>query len=476
MKGFKKLLNKDLMVLQTPTVKLTIFGLAIPLFFESIGAQIIAMIQTMLSSNFMDGFFVSPMSIALSASAPITSLSQLVTMGLSVVLSINLGRDKEKDSAKIISSAMYANVLFTIFLNSIVAVLAEPLISFMGYSGPEYIEQFPYAVDYLQKQSIVMIVLRITTGFMVILRCYGYTKIGMYATLISSSALAIFTAFMLYVISPAKENVVNGFIICRLLVRIGELIIVYFIIKKKNIPISFKVSKKWFKEIFRIGLPASVANIAYTISSVLTTKICVSLGPDPYLARIYINQIVMFVYTFGLCVAQAGAIMTGRLCGMGDLNKADKMQRQNLKLVVFANFVLSTLCIPIGNLVIKYVYSASASVVMHALPIFFIDVIVEIGRGMNHVGQQGLNATKDVKFTTAISILVGFTCSVGFAYLFGIVLNMGLSGIWTAFAMDEIIRAVIYYFRWCKGRWKKRFKKEEEKFIASQNGSLSPAV
>jgi YHS domain-containing protein len=42
--------------------------------------------------------------------------------------------------------------------------------------------------------------------------------------------------------------------------------------------------------------------------------------------------------------------------------------------------------------------------------------------------------------------------------------------------MDEIIRAVIYYFRWCKGRWKKRFKKEEENFLASQNGSLSPAV
>jgi Na+-driven multidrug efflux pump len=229
MKGFKKFLNKDLMVLQTPTVKLTIFGLAIPLFFESIGAQIIAMIQTMLSSNFMDGFFVSPMSIALSASAPITSLSQSVTMGLSVVLSINLGRGKDKDSAKIIGSAMYANVLFSIFLNSIVAVLAEPLISFMGYSGPEYIEQFPYAVDYLQKQSIVMIVLRITTGFMVILRCYGYTKIGMYSTLISSSVLAVFTAFMLYVISPAKEDVVNGFIICRLLVRIGELIIIYFI-------------------------------------------------------------------------------------------------------------------------------------------------------------------------------------------------------------------------------------------------------
>ena len=115
MKRLSKFLDKNLMVINTPTTKLSIFGLAIPIFLENIGAHLIAMIQTILSSNFMDGFFVSPMNIAVSAAAPITTLSTVVTVGLNIVLSINLGRGNQKDSAKIVGTAIYANFLFSIF-------------------------------------------------------------------------------------------------------------------------------------------------------------------------------------------------------------------------------------------------------------------------------------------------------------------------------------------------------------------------
>lgn len=464
MKRLSKFLDKNLMVINTPTTKLSIFGLAIPIFLENIGAHLIAMIQTILSSNFMDGFFVSPMNIAVSAAAPITTLSTVVTVGLNIVLSINLGRGNQKDSAKIVGTAIYANFLFSIFLNSIVSFFAEPIISFMGYNTAEYAEAFPYAVNYLKKQSIVLMVIRITGCFLTILRCYGYTKIGMYSTLISSAVLTGLTAIMLFVISPAKEHVVDGFIICRLIVRIAEAIILYLVLLKKKISISFKLSRKWFKEIFRIGFPANIANLAYTISSVLTVKICVSLGPDPYLARIYIQQIVFFVYTFGACVGVANSIMIGRLCGMGDLDKADKMHRQNIRLIMLVNGILSLLCIPIGILILRFGFNASDIIIALSVPVFIIDFFVEVGRGMNHIGQNGLNATKDVKFTTMVSIIAVFLFSVGLAYVFGVIFKLGISGIWLAYAVDEISRGILYYFRWRKGRWRKRFKAEEEKF------------
>ena len=33
-------------------------------------------------------------------------------------------------------------------------------------------------------------------------------------------------------------------------------------------------------------------------------------------------------------------------------------------------------------------------------------------------------------------------------------LGLGLAGIWTAFAMDECLRAIIFWARWKSGRWK----------------------
>ena len=44
--------------------------------------------------------------------------------------------------------------------------------------------------------------------------------------------------------------------------------------------------------------------------------------------------------------------------------------------------------------------------------------------------------------------------AVGMAWLLGMKLGLGLAGIWMAFAMDECLRAIIFWARWKSGRWK----------------------
>ena len=42
----------------------------------------------------------------------------------------------------------------------------------------------------------------------------------------------------------------------------------------------------------------------------------------------------------------------------------------------------------------------------------------------------------------------------GFGYFLAVVCKLGLVGVWIAMALDEDIRAVIFFIRWKKGRWK----------------------
>ena len=54
----------------------------------------------------------------------------------------------------------------------------------------------------------------------------------------------------------------------------------------------------------------------------------------------------------------------------------------------------------------------------------------------------------DIAFTLqtfAVCVVVG---------LLGMKLGLGLAGIWMAFAMDECLRAIIFWARWKSGRWK----------------------
>jgi Na+-driven multidrug efflux pump len=410
-----------------------------------------------MSANFMDGFFVSPIGVVNSVIGPFVVVANIITIGLGIVLSIQLGKNNYENCKSIIGTALITDTIVRVVCFVAFALFAEPLIAFMGYGGAEYAEQFPYAVEFMQITCVANILSYLPMLYLVTLQCYGYTKVGLYTNITSNIVNVGLTAIFFYVIGPSKENVLVGLMIIQLISALIKCGITVAYLIKKRIPISFKFSGKWFKEMFKVGIPASVASFAYTVSSALTTKICVALGPVEYEACIYINQLVYFVYAFGYQIGGANAIMAGRLCGMGELDKADKMQRQNTKIVAFINAVLSLIFALFAGVILKYGYSATQSIILVSLPVFFFDIIVEVGRGMNHVGQNGLNATGDVNFTTITSIISGFICCVGLSYVFAIWLNLGLIGMWIAYACDELFRGTIYYVRWCRGRWKAKF-------------------
>jgi Na+-driven multidrug efflux pump len=195
------------------------------------------------------------------------------------------------------------------------------------------------------------------------------------------------------------------------------------------------------------------------LSQTITTIICLSLSPDDYQAKIYVTQLVYFVYIFGYSIGQANSILTGRVCGMGDLDKADKMHDQNLRLVLFSNMLLSVCFLVLSKPMLRLFYDASDAIVAAAAIIFWIDIAVEFGRGMNHIGQFALNATGDVNFTTVISIVSCWACSVGLAFVFVSIFHWGLPGIWIAFAIDEFFRGTLYLIRWKRGTWRKSYEK-----------------
>ena len=458
-KNFFKI-DKSLFKLDDGITKLSLFALAIPLFIESMSVQFVYMIQTMLSSNFMDGYFVTITGIVGSVFTPFSTIASMISVGMAIILSINLGRKRYDECKKIVGTAICADMFFCIIFYLSISFFSEELILFMGYSGEQYAEKLPYAIKLLEMRCFANILTHVPIIILAVLRCYGYTKVGLFTNLVSTIISTILTYIMFYVIVVDKENVLNGLVIVQIIAGSANVIlsIAYFI--RKKIPVSFRFNFRWCKTMVKLGVPATIANLVYSFSSILTTKICISVGADAYESRIYISQLVFYVYTFGQQLAYASKIMTGRLCGMGKIDVTHRMHVQNAKVVATLNGIFSLAFACFAGLILKYGYSASASIIALSAPIFFVDVIVEVGRGLNHVGQSDLNATGDVMFTTIISIAVGLVTSVGLAYILAIIFDLGLLGIWIAYAADEIVRATIYLVRWCRGGWRKSFQKE----------------
>lgn len=94
------------------------------------------------------------------------------------------------------------------------------------------------------------------------------------------------------------------------------------------------------------------------------------------------------------------------------------------------------------------------AVVELASNMMFISIFLEIGRTTNIVIINSMKAAGDVKFPTILAIFSMWGISVLLAYVLGIVMNMGLAGVWIGMACDEIFRGIIVFIRWQRGTWK----------------------
>ena len=101
-------------------------------------------------------------------------------------------------------------------------------------------------------------------------------------------------------------------------------------------------------------------------------------------------------------------------------------------------------------------FTDDAAIITLGQKVLFVCIFLEIGRTANLVVINSMRAAGDIKFPTYLGMASMWGVSVLFAYILGIMLNMGLIGIWIGMAADEILRGIVVVIRWIKGSWRNR--------------------
>ncbi len=454
MPALKKWFDKSLLKVGDGENELSLFALTFPIFMGQVSSHLNAIVQTAMCSRYAGGLFVIPVSIVGSVFNVLNQVAALVAIGVAIVLSIYLGRKDHETCKKIAGTAVISSLALTLLVTVLGLLFAQPLLLFMGMSKPDYSMYMPYALEYYYYRVGSMVLTALGGVFFKILCCYGHTKQTFWCGLIISLINAAATALVIFVFQVPQEHGIMALGLIVVGCATLNALLGFISLKIKKVPIEWKFTGKWCKKIFAVGSPASVSSISYNLSQMVTAMICTMLTPAAYLAKNYVGQLVFFVYVLGFALGQANAIMIGRLCGMGDLEKADLLHRQNLRLALAFNILMSVLFALFAKPLVQLIFGAEEQVGQYAAIVLWIDVLVESGRAMNHLGENGLNATGDVRFTTVISIISCWACSVGLSFVF-VLCGLDLYGIWLAFAIDELFRGTLYYVRWRKKSWQK---------------------
>lgn len=201
------------------------------------------------------------------------------------------------------------------------------------------------------------------------------------------------------------------------------------------------------RKVITYGMPAAGEQISYNLAQFLVMVFVTMMGMKAVTAQSYINTCVRFIYVFSVSLGQGTAIMIGWSAGAGEYGKADEECRFAGKCTFAFSMAMMAVMSVFRNRMFS-LFTSDPDILVLAGTVLLANFLLECGRSQNLVYVASLRAVGDVKFPFYIGLVSMWCVAVGGSYLLGIVLHMGLLGVWIAQGMDECLRAAAMWIRW----------------------------
>ena len=430
----------------------SLFVIAGPMFLELLLNILLNNMDTLMLSHY-DEYSVGAVGNANQVMFLFIITFNIIATAISVVVAQYLGAKRYDEMNKIYTLAFLVNIVFGIVLSAFLVLGKGLITSFLNVSP----EMLPDACTYL---NIVGGGLFLQAGYNVmlqILRCNGYTKIGMYISIAIN--LINIGGNYLFLYGPLKYlNLgVAGVGISTVTARVVALIFALaFFYKKKigkmNLKLLHPFPGRLLAKMIKIGLPSAGENFAYSFYQMVLLSFINTMGNDSTNARVYCNSLISFSMVLASSTAMANQIITGHLVGAGKEEEAYKRVFKTLKLtlpltiaVAAANWLLSPLTLRI--------FTANEAIIKVGFAIMAVDIFIETGRCLNMTVIYSLKAAGDYVYPLIVGLITMVFLGTLGGYTYGVLLGFGVAGIYAGTASDECIRGLIVLNHWRRRKW-----------------------
>ncbi len=293
-----------------------------------------------------------------------------------------------------------------------------------------------------------------------ILRCNGFTKIGMYISLLINVVNIIGNYLFLYGPLSGLEMGVKGVAIstvCSRTLAVCIALIAFRYLKIGKISIStlrpFPGRMLW--KMLKIGVPSAGENLAYSAYQLVLLSFVNIMGDQAVNAKVYATTLMSFSVVFSNSVAQATQIVTGHLVGAGKEDAASRRVWKSLRLCIPVAVAIAGINCMLCPFTLR-IFTDNAEVISLVQHILAVGILMEIGRTTNLTMISSMKAAGDYLFPVVAGLFCMWCVGIGVGYFSGVIMGLGVTGIFMGTAADECLRGVIVAIRWKRGSWRNR--------------------
>lgn len=361
-------------------------------------------------------------------------------------------RDKEK--ATLVSEQ---SIIFGIILSLLIGIpgffYGDLFIKVLG--AEDLVVSIGY--DYLQIMFLGIFTVFITFIINAIFRGAGDTKTPMYLMTFINILNIVMNYFLIFGIWRFPFLGVRGAAIATVVSRgIGISIGFYLLLSgKRGIKLRFyyKLDFSIIKKIIRIGFPASGENLINSSAGIVYTMIVVSFGTYAIAAHQVALRSESFSFMPGFGFAIAATTLVGQNLGALKPDRAEKSAYESLKMALLVMGFMGVMFLIFPEYFVR-LFTGDPNVIKLAVPCLMIIAVSEPLLAITFVLSGALKGAGDTVFPMIITGISEWSVRIPMAYIFGVVMGYGLIGAWIAMSVETVVRGLLFYIRFRRGRWK----------------------
>ena len=414
-----------------------------PLIVEQLLLIVVGLVDSIMVASVGESA-VSAVSLVDTIMVLVTQVFTALGTGGAVVAGQFLGQKNEKKSCEASDQVM----LFLLVSSIGVMILGYLLKYFILHKvfGTLEADVMGFANIYLLIVFLSIPAIAIYNGAAALFRAMGNSKVTMKISILMNSVNFVGNAILIY---GLKMGVV-GAAIPTVFSRYLAAVIAFYLIRNQDL----QIHGSMIKRILYIGIPNGLENSMFQLGKIVVLNLVASFGTASIAANAVSNCLALFQIVPGMAIGQADLAVVSQCVGADDEYQTRYYTKKMMKLS-YIGIIITNVIIFLGlNLILDIYNLSEGTAQMTREIIIYHGIMVMLIWPLSFMIANTLRASNDVKFCMLVCIFSMWIFRIGFSYIVGKYMGLGVFGVWVAMTIDWAVRSVFFVWRYLSGKWK----------------------
>ena len=429
-------------------------ALILPLMVEQLLAVTVGMADTMMVSRVGEAA-VSGISLVDSVNVLLIQVFAALATGGAVVVSQYLGRRDRQSACAAARQLIWITALLATVIGAVVLVGNRWILQFVfGRVEPAVMEN---AMTYFWLSALSYPFIAVYNAGAALFRSMGNSKVSMMTSFIINIINIGGNAILIYGFHWGTAGAGTATLVSRAVAAVVMVVLLHH----RNNPVYLEgllrpyLDRKLAGSILKVGIPNGVENGMFQVGKLLVAGLISSFGTAA-IAPTAISNNLGYISNIGGAAMGVGLVtVVGQCVGARDHAQA----RRYTKLLLgwtYAVMTLTNLAVMLLAEPLIGMYHVGAETNRMAFEVMAVYCILcAVVWPLSFTTPNALRAAGDARFTMTVSMFSMWIFRIGFSYILGSWMQMGLFGVWLAMEIDWVVRALFFTIRFLGKKWEK---------------------